>query len=136
MARAVIGRAAGLATLVLPSLDDMAACFGVADPLAAMHHLMALTEAEIVLTTGGDAVLHRAAGGEGIDRWPLPPRCVAVDTTGAGDSCNAGWLAARRAGAAPADAIARAAALAARVVLHPGAILPRHAMPSPEETAA
>lgn len=136
VARAVIGRAAALATLVLPSLDDMAACFGVADPLAAMHHLMALTEAEIVLTTGGDAVLHRAAGGDGLDRWPLPPRRAAVDTTGAGDSFNAGWLAARRAGAPPADAIARAAALAAQVVLHPGAILPCHAMPSPQEISA
>ena len=72
----------------------------------------------------------------GIDRLPLPPRRAAVDTTGAGDSFNAGWLAARRAGAAPADAIARAAALAAQVVLHPGAILPRHAMPSPEEISA
>lgn len=135
-ARAVIGQAAGLATLVLPSLDDMAACFGTPDPPGAMHLLTGLTQAEVVLTTGGDAVMHRARGATTFDTWPLPPRCAAVDTTGAGDSFNAGWLAARQAGCAPADAIAAAARLAAEVVRHPGAILPRHAMPTPEETSA
>lgn len=135
-ARAVIGRAAGLATLILPSLDDVSDCFGVADPSDAMHLLMDLTTAEIVLTTGGDAVTHRATGAATFDSWPLPPRRTAIDTTGAGDSFNAGWLAARQAGLAPPDAIARAAGLAAQVVLHPGAILPRHAMPAIEEMTA
>lgn len=133
MARAVIGQAAELATLIVPSLDDMAACFGTSDPSEAMRLLIGLTEAEIVLTTGGDAVTHRATGDASFDIWPLPPRRAAVDTTGAGDSFNAGWLAARQAGHAPADAIASAARLAAEVVQHPGAILPRQAMPTIEE---
>ncbi|MCG6116226.1 MAG: sugar kinase [Mesorhizobium sp.] len=135
-ARAVIGRAAGTATLILPSLDDVSDCFGVADPSDAMHLLMNLTAAEIVLTTGGDAVAHRAIGAATFDSWPLPPCRKAVDTTGAGDSFNAGWLAARQAGLAPPNAIARAAGLAAQVVLYPGAILPRHAMPAIEEMTA
>ncbi|MFN3524669.1 MAG: sugar kinase, partial [Paracoccus sp. (in: a-proteobacteria)] len=129
-ARAVIGRAAGLATLILPSLDDMSGCFDAPDPGQAMDLLTRLTGAEIVLTTGGDAVLHRAAGAPGFQTFALPPKRPARDTTGAGDSFNAGWLAARKAGCGPAAAITRAARLAAEVVLHPGAILPRHAMPA------
>lgn len=129
-ARDIIGRAARLSTLVLPSQDDIASCFDISDTADGMHFLMELTEAEIVLTTGGGAVLHRGAHSASFDVWPVPPRRVAKDTTGAGDSFNAGWLAARLAGCCPADAIARAAQLAAEVVGHPGAILPRAAMPS------
>lgn len=132
-ARAIIGRVAGMATLILPSSDDMSDCFEATDPSGAMHLLMTLTTAEIVLTTGGDAIMHRAMGAATFDTWPLPPRRKAVDTTGAGDSFNAGWLAARQAGLSPPHAIARATNLAAQVVLYPGAILPRHAMPAIEE---
>ncbi|WP_269436686.1 PfkB family carbohydrate kinase [Paracoccus liaowanqingii] len=75
--------------------------------------------------------------GNAAARWARQSSaCVgtaAVDTTGAGDSFNAGWLAARQAGLAPADTIARAARLAAEVVQHPGAILPRQTMPAIEE---
>lgn len=135
-AQAVIGQAARLATLVLPSLDDMAACFGTPDPSEAMRLLMGMTKGEVVLTTGGDVVMHRAVGAASFDTWPLPPRCAAVDTTGAGDSFNAGWLAGRQAGLAPVDAIAGAARLAAQVVQHPGAILPHRAMPAAQDIFA
>lgn len=128
-ARDVIGRAARLSTQILPSHDDISSCFDISDAADGMHFLMGLTEAEIVLTTGGDAVLHREGYSASFDVWPLPPRRVAKDTTGAGDSFNAGWLAARLAGCSPSDAIARAAQLAAEVVGHPGAILSRAAMP-------
>lgn len=125
----VIAQAAGIATLVLPSMDDMAACFGTAALAEAMALLMRLTEAEIILTTGGAAVLRRAAGETEVQTHALPPAIVARDTTGAGDSFNAAYLAARLAGLAPQPAILAAARLAAVVVQHPGAIIPRHAMP-------
>ena len=128
-ARQVIARAAGVATLLLPSFDDMAECFGCADPASAIATLRGMGEAEIILTTGGDAVLRCATGEDAVQRHDLPPAVVAVDTTGAGDSFNAGVLAARLAGLPPGPAIAVAARLAAVVVTHPGAIIPRTAMP-------
>jgi len=52
-----------------------------------------------------------------------------LDTTGAGDSFNAGYLAARLDGASPEDAVAAGRRLAGVVVGHIGAIIPREAMP-------
>ena len=52
-----------------------------------------------------------------------------VDTTAAGDSFAAAYLAARLAGADPLDAARAGHRLAGVVVCHPGAIIPRAAMP-------
>ncbi|MBC9245308.1 sugar kinase [Paracoccus sp. 11-3] len=128
-AQQVITRMAGIASLVLPSLDDMSACFGCDTPEAAMRLLMDMTEAEIVLTTGGATVLRRASGQGQIARHDLPPAITATDTTGAGDSFNAAYLAARDQGIAPDHAIFSAARLATIVVGYPGAVIPNDAMP-------
>ena len=127
-AAAAISEVAAIAGLVLPSMDDMAACFGTPTPAAAMALLQNLTSAEVVLTTGGDEVLYCAKGDSCVTTLPLPPKRAARDTTGAGDSFNAGWLHARANGATVADAVALAAALAAEVVCHPGAVIPKSAM--------
>jgi 2-dehydro-3-deoxygluconokinase len=59
-----------------------------------------------------------------------PERTVpVVDTTGAGDSFNAGYLAARLKGNGIGEAVREARRLAAVVVQHPGAIIPKSAMP-------
>ncbi len=50
------------------------------------------------------------------------------DTTGAGDSFNAGFLAALRAGQSIDDACRSGHRLAGRVIRHPGAIIPRDAV--------
>ncbi|WP_309092141.1 sugar kinase [Phenylobacterium sp.] len=52
-----------------------------------------------------------------------------LDTTGAGDSFNAGYLAARLNGASAEEAVAAGRKLAGVVVRHIGAIIPREAMP-------
>jgi 2-dehydro-3-deoxygluconokinase len=49
---------------------------------------------------------------------------TAIDTTGAGDGFNGGYLAARLAGDDPADAARRAHRVAAAVVQVPGALAP------------
>jgi 2-dehydro-3-deoxygluconokinase len=53
-----------------------------------------------------------------------------VDTTAAGDSFSAAYIAARLAGADPIEAARAGHRLAGVVVCHPGAIIPRSAMPA------
>jgi 2-dehydro-3-deoxygluconokinase len=55
----------------------------------------------------------------------------ALDTTGAGDAFNAGYLWARMEGREPRAAVRVARRLANFVVQHIGAIIPRTAMPPP-----
>ncbi len=50
-----------------------------------------------------------------------------VDTTAAGDSFNAGYMSARLSGQNPADAATNGHQLAAEVIQHRGAIMPRNA---------
>ena len=59
-----------------------------------------------------------------------PVTAPVVDTTAAGDSFAAAYVAARLAGQGPLDAARAGHRLAGIVVCHPGAIIPRAAMPS------
>ena len=62
---------------------------------------------------------------------PAPPSVAALDTTGAGDSFNAGYLAGWLTGKTPEQAVAMGRAISAQVVQHLGAIIPAAAMPPP-----
>jgi 2-dehydro-3-deoxygluconokinase len=112
------------ADIVLPTADDEAALFGDAD-LEATVARYAGREAAVKLGAEGCILAH--AGGR--RRLPVPAPVTPVDTTGAGDSFNAGYLAARLLGRAPEEAAQAAQRLAAAVVQHRGAIIPRAATP-------
>ena len=58
-----------------------------------------------------------------------PVETPVVDTTAAGDSFAAAYVAARLVGADPLEAARAGHRLAGVVVCHPGAIIPRAAMP-------
>jgi 2-dehydro-3-deoxygluconokinase len=60
---------------------------------------------------------------------PAPARVKALDTTGAGDSFNAAYLASRLAGLPVETAVSRGHDLAAAVVTCKGAIIPKASMP-------
>ncbi|MFO1047379.1 MAG: sugar kinase [Geminicoccaceae bacterium] len=127
-ARAAFTAMLRVTDIALPTFDDEAALFGDASPEATIERLRALGVAEIVVKRGDQPCLVATAGTVvpvAVER-PVTP----VDTTAAGDSFNAGYLAARLKGAAPAVAARSGHRLAGEVVRHRGAIIPREAMPA------
>jgi 2-dehydro-3-deoxygluconokinase len=115
--------AANRADLVLPSFDDEAAHFGDADPQATLARYLDGGAGHVVVKNGGGPIHFAGAEGMGVVT-DLPPE-VAVDTTAAGDSFNAGYLAATLTGQDCAAAILAGHALSARVIRHHGALVPQ-----------
>ena len=126
-ARAAFNRMWQACSLALPSFDDEAALYPGVTPGAVLDRISAAGATEIVLKNGAAGPMIRAGGAD--LQLALPRAARVVDSTGAGDSFNAGYLAARFSGAAPAEAAAAGHALACRVIEHHGAVIPRAAMP-------
>lgn len=111
-----------IASIVLPSRQDYQLMYGMDDPQEQIEFTATLTEAEIALTCDEDGCRLRV----GDEIIALPTQAVkVVDTSGAGDSFNGAYLAARLKGRDPRDAVKDGLALAAKVVAQPGAIIPR-----------
>jgi len=122
-ARTVFMEALKRVDIAMPTFDDEAALWGDTSPEATIERMQAFGIAEIVVKNGaGGAVI--AAGGER-ETVPVPQIVTPVDTTAAGDSFNAGYLAARLRSEKPNAAAQAAHRLAGEVILHRGAIIPR-----------
>jgi 2-dehydro-3-deoxygluconokinase len=128
-ARREITRGAAAATLILSSFNDERALFGDNTPEESARRLHALGASEIVMKNGAGTCLVSLRGdakdGNESGELRITPPTVErpADTTAAGDSFNAAYLAARLMGAEAATAAASGAALAAQVIQHPGAIV-------------
>jgi 2-dehydro-3-deoxygluconokinase len=117
---AAVMQAAAVADIALPSFEDEARWFGDADPAATLARYGGV--ATVVVKDGAGPVLWRDGAETG--QHATAPVAEVVDTTAAGDSFNAGFLAARLTGAATAAAVSAGAALAARVIAGRGALVP------------
>ncbi|PRD45065.1 2-dehydro-3-deoxygluconokinase [Phyllobacterium phragmitis] len=120
-ARTVIGQAIRLADIALPTFPDEKELFGDATPAATAARIAASGVKEIIVKDGTGPALVAAQGRE---EWVAAVPANAVDTTGAGDSFNGAYLAARLQEIAPAEAAKRAHCVAARVVEFHGALAP------------
>jgi 2-dehydro-3-deoxygluconokinase len=126
-ARAAMLEAFRLADIALPTFDDEQALHGDPDPEATARRVLALGPSEVAVKIGSEGAL--LAAGDRLTRIPAEKVRV-VDTTAAGDSFNAGYLAARLAGVEREVAGRAASRLAAVVVQHRGAVIPKEAMPA------
>jgi len=112
--------------IALPTLDDEQALFGMRDALECADRLHQLGVAEVAIKLGQAGCFLSSA--EFTGEIPAEPVDAVVDSTAAGDSFNAGYLAARLLGADPPGAARLGNRLAARVIAYPGAIIPAAAM--------
>ncbi len=121
-ARATQERFLSLCDIALPTFPDEQALFGDADPAATARRLSDAGIGEVVVKNGEDPALVA----NGAETATIAANAVsdAVDTTGAGDSFNGAYLAARLLGHAPADAARRAHAVAGAVIRVRGALAP------------
>jgi 2-dehydro-3-deoxygluconokinase len=125
-ARKTFSRFLPLVEIMLPTFDDEQALWGDLRPQDTLARLARSGIREIVVKDGTNGV-HIRSGTSQI-HVPVPEKVSPVDTTAAGDSFNAGYLAARHRGASEEAAALAGHRLAARVITHRGAIIPAEAM--------
>jgi 2-dehydro-3-deoxygluconokinase len=126
VARAVFHEAFAASDIVLASTEDLLPLY----PHDSDDQLMERISCnEAILKLLEPATIVRFEGVSQEVR-PEPLTQSVVDTTAAGDSFSAAYIAARLAGAEPVEAARAGHRLAGVVVCYPGAIIPRSAMPA------
>ncbi|WP_273792503.1 sugar kinase [Brucella anthropi] len=121
VAQEIISEAMRIADIALPTFPDEQALFGDKDAGTCADRLSALGVKEIVVKDGKEPALVVSDN----NRETVPSVVAqAVDTTGAGDSFNGAYLAARLKGLSPVQAAHKAHRVAARVVEIRGALAP------------
>ena len=126
VARAVFDEAFAVSDIVLASMEDLLPLY---PDESAEQLLRRIPNSEAVLKRLQPGSIVRFAGVSREVRAE-PVTRPAVDTTAAGDSFSAAYIAARSEGAEPADAAQAGHRLGGVVVGYPGAIIPRSAMPA------
>lgn len=118
--RQTLTRMLSLCDIALPSLDDERTHFGDSGADTTIRRMADAGVAEIVVKDGAGPVLLSVAGQ--IHSLPTPPLATIVDTTGAGDAFNAGYLAGRVMAAPAEDCVRAGQNMAAAVLSNHGAL--------------
>lgn len=113
--------------IALLTLEDEQLLWGDGDADECLQRNGRYRLSELVLKRGAEPVLLQHDGE--LCAIPVPEVREVVDTTGAGDSFNAGYLAARLQGEAPEAAVSAGNRCAAAVIRNRGAIIPRSIAP-------
>lgn len=124
-ARAAYERTYSVCDILLPGMDDEMELHGDTASASVLDRLRPFDIGHVVLKAGSEGV-YMMSGGQ-TQQIPYERVTRPVDTTAAGDSFAAGWLAGRLQGLDPAAAVEKAARVAAFVVTQPGAIARRAA---------
>ena len=122
-----IGRFYDAADILMIGLDEHDVLFGKTQPEELLMEHRFKHAHEIVIKAGPQGVYARCENQQ-VHR-PLEPVADVVDTTAAGDSFSAGWLVAREHGLGVDDSARFAAAVAAAVIGHRGAIVADDCLP-------
>lgn len=127
-AKAAYAAMLGGIDIALPTFEDERTLFGDADERTCVERLHRAGVREVAVKLGANGASVSTAGR--LVHVPALDVADPVDTTAAGDSFNAGYLAARLGGDDPVKAAAKGNRLAAAVIRHRGAIIARAAMPA------
>jgi len=128
-AREAHDRVLALADVALLTLDDESLLHGPHTAQQTVQRSLALGCREVVVKQGARPCVVATDAGQ----WHVPTQPVArvVDTSAAGDSFAAGYLAGRLRGVSIPEAAALAHRVSGAVIGWPGAIIPREATPAP-----
>lgn len=107
--------------LAMPSIDDEFALWGEADPASVLARLSGLGCTEIVLKRGADSCLVSIEGA--LHEYPVEAPERVIDTTAAGDSFNAGYLATRLIGGTVEASVGAGQMVARQVIAQRGAVV-------------
>ena len=121
--RATVSQLLSLTDIALPSFDDEAALWDDAAPSDTIRRFASSGVREVIVKNGAGKVQFFADGEAG--ECDTPPVENIRDTTGAGDSFNAGYLAARLMGLPPRRAVPVGQELSALVIQNFGARAPK-----------
>jgi 2-dehydro-3-deoxygluconokinase len=113
--------AATIADVVMPTHSDEAPVFGDRTPEATAERYLSIGVEEVAVKNGAEPAL--VATADLRESVPAPKPGKVVDTTGAGDSFNGAYLAARIAGTGPVEAAKAAHRVAGIVIGHKGALV-------------